>query len=219
MTEHDQEPVRGLPEMLPRGEVILWQGAPAWRLLARRAFHVRKVAVYFAVLLAWRIASGLAEGRGAGELATAVLPLAALAAAGIGVLLALAWASARTTLYTITNRRVVMRIGVAISMTINIPFRTIQSVALKETGQRSGDIALALDGDERIAYLHLWPHARPWHVARPQPALRGIPDVTEVGRTLSGALATAVSGMPSQTVVALAPAADSQTSAPLASAA
>ena len=45
------EPVRGLPAMLPPGERLLWQGNPAWRSLAIRAYHVRKVALYFAVLV------------------------------------------------------------------------------------------------------------------------------------------------------------------------
>ena len=53
--ELDAEP--GLPEPLPHGERILWQGAPAWGSIARRVFHLRKVALYFGVLLAWTVAS------------------------------------------------------------------------------------------------------------------------------------------------------------------
>ena len=67
--EHDFEPERGLPEPLPPGETVLWQGSPDWLLLARRAFHVRKVAVYFGLLLAWRVAGTLADGGGAWALA------------------------------------------------------------------------------------------------------------------------------------------------------
>ena len=44
----------GLPERLPEGETLLWQGRPSWRQLALRAFHVREIAIYFALLLAWR---------------------------------------------------------------------------------------------------------------------------------------------------------------------
>ena len=47
MSEHDFEPIRGLPGPLPEGETILWQGAPDWRVLAVQAFHVRAVAIYF----------------------------------------------------------------------------------------------------------------------------------------------------------------------------
>ena len=51
-----------LPEPLPAGESVLWQGRPEWRGLALRAFHVRMVAIYFALLAVWRVASGLMDG-------------------------------------------------------------------------------------------------------------------------------------------------------------
>ena len=50
--EHELEPQFGLPEPLPQGERILWQGSPDFAALARSAFHVRMLAVYFLVLLA-----------------------------------------------------------------------------------------------------------------------------------------------------------------------
>ena len=36
--EHEFEPVHGLPEKLPAGEKILWQGSPDWKTLANEAF-------------------------------------------------------------------------------------------------------------------------------------------------------------------------------------
>ena len=47
MSEYATEPVKGLPELLPTGERMLWQGQPSWRALAIRVFHVRKIAIYF----------------------------------------------------------------------------------------------------------------------------------------------------------------------------
>ena len=41
MTEYEAEPIRGLPGLLPKGEHIVWQGAPQWQALSRRAFHTR----------------------------------------------------------------------------------------------------------------------------------------------------------------------------------
>ena len=35
--EHEFEAARGLPELLPAGERVLWQGSPDWRGLAREA--------------------------------------------------------------------------------------------------------------------------------------------------------------------------------------
>ena len=61
MNEYETEPVPGLPERLPAGERMLWQGGPRWQTLARRAFHVRKVAAYFGFLMLWRWAPVLSD--------------------------------------------------------------------------------------------------------------------------------------------------------------
>jgi len=60
--DFDFDPVRGLPEVLPAGERMLWQGSPRWQDMALHAFHVRKVAVYFAVITLSVVVLRLAEG-------------------------------------------------------------------------------------------------------------------------------------------------------------
>lgn len=190
--------IRGIDEPLPEGERLLWQGAPAWGSLARHAFHVRKVAIYFAVLVAWRIVSGLADGESAGTVALAGLWFATLALAGVAVLAGLAWASARTSTYAITSRRVAMRIGVALPMTVNLPLHLIGGAALRRYRDGTGDIPLALRGDDRIAWLHLWPHVRPWRLARPEPMLRAVPDAERVARILAEATAAVAEIAPAQ---------------------
>ena len=87
--EHEFEAAHGLPEPLPAGERLLWQGSPAWRALAADALHWRKIALYFVLLLGWQAVSVAADGGSAGDAALAALrgvPLATLAL----VLLALA---------------------------------------------------------------------------------------------------------------------------------
>ncbi|NCV86392.1 MAG: hypothetical protein EBW14_11085 [Oxalobacteraceae bacterium] len=49
--EHELEAAPGLPEPLPAGERVLWQGSPNWKQLALEAFHVKQVAVYFVFML------------------------------------------------------------------------------------------------------------------------------------------------------------------------
>lgn len=219
MTEHDDEPVRGLPAPLPAGEKILWQGAPDWRVMARDACHVRKVALYFALLMLWRVAEGVSAGSGAAAIAIDAAGLLPFAIASIGLLLGLARLSANTTLYTVTNRRVVMRIGVAISVSINIPFARIETVAMQPLHDGLGNIALALDDGERIAYLHLWPHARPWRLARPQPVLRAVADAADVALRLSQVIDATVPVSRAQAATGSAPAVDPHQSATLATAA
>ena len=53
--ENAREAIPGLPEHLPAGEYVYWQGAPDWKDLAIHGSHARKLALYFALLLAARI--------------------------------------------------------------------------------------------------------------------------------------------------------------------
>jgi hypothetical protein len=92
-------------------------------------------------------------------------------------------------MYTITDRRVVMRIGVALPVTFNIPFSVISGAGLRDLGGGRGDIALRLLDGNRIAYLVLWPHVRPWRLNATEPMLRAIPDAQKVAMILSDALA------------------------------
>lgn len=188
MNEHDFEPIRGLPGDLPPGETILWQGAPNWLTLAEQAFHVRAVAAYFAAMLAWRTAGAVVGGEPAVKAfvsAAAVTPIAFVA---LGILAFMAWLNSRTTVYTITNRRVVMRFGAAIPKAINIPFTIIESADLKPLGKRGGDISLGLKAPNKFAFLHLWPHARPWRMAAPQPTLRALANARPAADILARAM-------------------------------
>lgn len=189
MNEHEFEPVPGLPEPLPAGERILWQGAPRAAALAVRAFHVRKVGAYFALLMAWRAATDLADGLGAAAAATSAIGLLPVALVAIGLLALLARATARSTLYTITDQRVVMRFGIALTMALNVPFRTIESAALRRHGDGTGDLPLALADGQRISYFVNWPHVRPGRRGKAQPMLRAVPDADRVAELLSAALA------------------------------
>ena len=63
MNEHDHEPIPGLPAPLPANEEILWQGAPDWKTLARRAMRVRVVGVWFALLIVWGSRAAYRTGR------------------------------------------------------------------------------------------------------------------------------------------------------------
>jgi Bacterial PH domain len=200
MNEHDYEPIPGLPAPLPSGESILWQGAPNWESLAYRAMRVRRFAVYFALLAVWDVAGGISAATPAIDIAVSTLRLGALALLALALLTLFAWLIARTTLYTITTRRVVLRIGIALPMTLQIPFRMIDAVDLRAWPDGTGDIALSIRADQRIGYLLLWPHARPWRIARPAPSLRSLSNAGAAAQTLGRALAANAS-QPAKTVV------------------
>src|SRR6202012_552647 len=139
------------------------------------------------------ISGRIAAGMAVSEIAVSTLYLLALGAVAIALLVLFAWLVARTTLYTITTSRGVMRFGIALPMTIQIPFKTIESAGAHVWHDGSGDIAISLTAGRRIAYLVIWPHARPWKLANAQPTLRGIPDAAAVAQILGRALAASAS--------------------------
>lgn len=185
--EHEFEPEYGLPEALPQGEHIIWQGSPDFATVARRIFHVRKIAVYFALLLALRAANTMDDGGSFIDALGSIALLSFLAVMGLVALTGLAWATARTAVYTLTDKRLVMRIGVALTLTFNLPLRTMRSAALRKQDGDCADIVIELATDDRIAWLHLWPHVRPWKLAQPQPMLRAVPEAARVAGLLAQA--------------------------------
>jgi Bacterial PH domain len=178
----------GLPDHLPDGENLIWQGKPDWKRLAINAFHVRKVAAYFAVVILGQGALRLGNGASWAEALQAVPVLTGLGFAACGILLALAYASAKTTRYTLTSKRALMKVGIALPVIINLPFRQVDGVSFANTGAGCGTIVFKTGGETRLAYLLLWPHAKPWHLTKPQPAFRDIPDVEAVASRLAFAL-------------------------------
>jgi hypothetical protein len=188
MGEYDHEPIPGLPGDLPKGEHLLWQGSPDWRSLAIRAFHARKVAIYCLVLMAWHFYGRLYDGYSVAMALNALIVPMLLTIAVTALLAGLGWLSARTTIYTITSRRVVLRAGIAIPMSINIPFRSLAEGNLKLHRDGTGDVILKIAGNDRIAYAHLWPHVRRWRFKKPEPMLRCIPEPLQAAEILGRAI-------------------------------
>lgn len=185
------EPVKGLPEAPPPGEVILWQGRPdTWRL-AVESLNIYWVAGYFLAFFGWRaVVAGATlptvEAIRAGS------PFLVMGAISCAILLLIAWIQARATVYTITNRRVAMRIGAALTITLNLPYRWIGAANLDLRQGGTGTIAMNLTGETKLSYLNTWPHVRPWRMKRTEPALRCIPDAARVSRILAEAAETRV---------------------------
>ena len=189
LTEHGLEPIPGLPEALPEGEVLLWQGAPAWTEIAQRVFLIRWVMGYFLLLAGWDLLSASLQG---GSMVTAIGAAAVLllvGSIGIGILALLAMAVARTSVYSITSRRLVLRVGVALPITINIPFAAIAGAALRNRKDGHGDIVMELLPSHRISWIALWPHCAGWSFGRPKPMLRGVANAASVARILGEAVA------------------------------
>lgn len=186
--EYDYEPVPGLPGHLPANERMLWQGSPDWQAVARDILHIRGVAIYFVLIMAWAgISVGRHDGMLKGYVAAAwILPVAL---AAMGIICGLALAIARTTIYTVTDKRAVLRFGIALPKAVNLPFSKVEGVSLRVERDGTGNIAFDIGDRPALGYFLMWPHARPYWLSRTQPMLRGIRDPHAVAELLREPLA------------------------------
>jgi hypothetical protein len=184
--DFDQEPINGLPELPPEGEVILWQGRPDWWALTKESLNLYWVIGYFLFLFAWRFIV-LSDQVTLAQAISGSFPFIVLGGIVCALLIITAVTQARATVYTITNRRVAMRIGAALTVTLNLPYTQIANATLDLRKGGTGTIALDLMGDTRLSYIVCWPHVRPWVMRRTQPALRCIPEAAKIAAMLSDA--------------------------------
>lgn len=185
------EPVRGLPEALPADEHILWQGAPDPMRLAKDAWGLNWVIGYFVLLAVIRVIAStssapLTEAMGHG------IPFLIGGAVAAMIIYGLAYVQAKSTVYTLTNKRAAMRIGAALTMTLNLPYICIGNAQAAVRKSGVGTITFEMIGDTRLSYLMTWPHVRPWHMTRTQPAFRAIPDAAKVAQLFADAAETRV---------------------------
>ena len=93
------EPIKGLPELPPRGEVILWQGRPNWWRLAVESLNLWWVMAYFAVLTVWRFLT-VVDTLPLDRAIAVSLPFLVIAAVVAVMLLIVSYIQARATVYT-----------------------------------------------------------------------------------------------------------------------
>jgi len=180
--------LKPLPEPLPEGERVLWQQSPAWKPFSRRVFLLDKIAIYFLIIIAWVATSAYFDDGGFIAVARA-LSWSVPPALGVLVMIALVgWVYARTSVYTITNKRVVIQSGIALESSTNLPFTRIDQADLKTFRDSTGDIDLEMSGP-RLLYSMVWPHVRFFRLKRPKPVMRGILEPERVAQILGSALA------------------------------
>jgi hypothetical protein len=157
MSRFKGKPVGGLPGRLPEGEKIIWQGAPEWRSLARYVFHLKMVAVYFGLLVIWRVVGASMSGHTMAYALTSGVSSILLGAAAIALFSLFAWLIARTTTYSITTRRLVITYGMALPKSLNLPFANIDGADLRYCAEAAGaDPAFLFAALAACARRHGW---------------------------------------------------------------
>ena len=196
--------IRGVPHALPAGEHVLWESSPAAGPIAKHVFHRTIVLGYFAVVTGWWAISTYGTVPTNDFLAMLGVRLL-LAGIVIGVVAYLARAVARTTVYALTNKRLVLKIGIVLPMTINLPLRLLQDAGVARFRDGTGQIALTLVPGDRLAYIALWPHCKVFKFNRPSPVLRGLTEPDRVAGLLRDAILADAELDAESTVIAAAP--------------
>lgn len=194
MAEFDDISTVLRPEELPAGERMLWQGRPDWWRLALGAFQLKAAGVYFLAFALWRFGMTYWETGTPLVAVHSVLTLLPSLGLGVSLVMLLAYLTARATTFTITERRLVLRFGVALPAQLNVPLKDVEAAAVRLYSDGSGDIPLTLPDAGRPSYFQLWPYARPWRLGRAEPMLRAVPNAEAVARLLSEALVAAQGG-------------------------
>lgn len=178
--------LKPLPGPLPEGERVLWQRSPSWQAYSKRVFHVSKFALYFLIVITWVAVSRSVSGGVASGLSSLIwtVPLALIV---VGMLGLMGWLYARTTVYTMTSKRLIIQSGLAFTTAVNLPFSKLDKADLRTFSDGTGDIELAMSGP-RLLYSMVWPNTRLLKLKRPAPVLWGLPEPSRVADLLSDAL-------------------------------
>ena len=175
--------INGLPEevgkSIPSEEKIFWVGKPNWKSLAYRAFGIRYLLAYLVISALYSVAKIEILFTLSAFLTNYIPFLISGVIAGL-ILVAIAWLEAYHTCYVVTEKRIVIRTGVALVFLLNAPFKKIVSIDRQTLSQGRGNISFKTETKKRIPYWSCWPSVRPWSFLFPNPALRSIPDVAEV---------------------------------------
>ena len=174
MTEYEDEPVEGLPDFLPEGETMVWQGRPTVAAMARRVFFIPHLALYFGLLIAGHTVYRLMEGVSAAQVMGTFVWQAGLTATVLVLLAWLARSYAASVMYTLTSERLVIRSGVALPMMVNIPIEQITAADMRVYRDGTGDIVLTPVADRKLHWVLLWPNVSAWYSRPIRPLLRGL---------------------------------------------
>jgi hypothetical protein len=183
--EHEIEPSPGLPARLPDGEFIVWQGRPEARIVMIRLLRARWIAAYFAIAALWSVAVGLNNAEAAWQLLGRLVFIAVAAMTVFAIMALYARAVAGTTLYTMTNKRIVMRVGIAISASFNLPYSQIAGADFRKGADGSGDLALTLKPGHGLSGSVFFPHQRGGLWRKLSPQLMCLPDIAPVAAMLA----------------------------------
>ena len=177
------EAPKNILDAIPNGESILWKGRPSLWGFSWNLFGLKWITLYLSILSIVSVARFFAS-----DFYTAFyvdfLPFFLSGIFASIILIGLAATQTYSTVYIITENRVIIKTGAALSFLISMPFKKIKEVNLQKRGASIGTISVELLSEKRVPYISCWPSVRPWKFKRTQPAFSCIGSVDEVATIL-----------------------------------
>ena len=159
---------------LPPGETLLWSGQPKPSGFARRVFHLKALGAYFAIIVGFTTIGTLASDAETYMLLGTFVWQLSLGGIVLTILSLLGHFYAKSTIYALTNKRFVIRSGLALPSVIAIPISKLQSAGIRTHSDKTGDIVLLPEKGLKVYWLLLWPSVRTFEWSRVQPLLRSV---------------------------------------------
>jgi len=177
------EAPKNILDAIPNGESILWKGRPSLWGFSWNLFGLKWITLYLSMLSIVSVARFFAS-----DFYTAFyvdfLPFFLSGIFASIILIGLAATQTYSTVYIITENRVIIKTGAALSFLISMPFKKIKEVNLQKRGASIGTISFELLSEKRVPYISCWPSVRPWKFKRTQPAFSCIGSVDKVATIL-----------------------------------
>jgi len=166
---------------IPEGERLCWVGKPNWISFGFHVFGIKYLLLYFIISAFYAISQielGFSFGSFIGEYISFVV---SGIIAGL-ILFLLSYFSAQHTCYVITEKRLVIRTGIALVFFLNVPLKNVISIDKQSLFYGYGNLSFKPQSKKRIPYFSCWPSVRSGSFWEPIPAFRSIEHIEEIGK-------------------------------------
>ena len=174
---------KNILDAIPEGESILWKGKPSFWGFSWYFFGLKLLAFYLIILSVVFVAR-LTVTDFFTAFVVDFLPFLLSGILTSCILMALAKIQSQSSVYIITENRVIIKSGAALSFLISMPFKKIKAVNLQKRKGSLGTISFELNSGKRVPYISCWPSVRPWRFKNTEPAFSCIENVDEVATIL-----------------------------------
>jgi hypothetical protein len=176
---------------IPEGENIIWSGKPDFKSITLRAFGLKYLLFYLLIsFVFFSIRSGIIVEPI--KLITSFVPYLLSGILICCIVSLFSYFQVRNTVYVVTDKRVVIKTGVALIFMLNVPFEKISEINRQILGDGSGNISFKLISGKRVPFFASWPSVRPWYFSNPEPTFRYVADADLVATDISRAAASKI---------------------------